>query len=504
MNSSDTRRSSTLRDQVIEALDQFHDVIALGQSPLTSLQSVGAHLAGENGDRAARGRAVQAVLDEAIETLKPAHAPESADPAWRAYRILHFTFREQLPPGRIVDRELHISRAQYYRDRTQAIESVVALLQSWESMAMIDAPQGPVGSREDRWHAALPPATYTRLFGVDAVLDELVDALNDRQRSWLVVIDGMGGSGKTALAREAARRALGGSVLECLVWQTAQQQTFEGREIHATGASSLTVEQVLDGIAAHLALTSPALSTYDRAGDVSAKRREVRAALRHHPCLLVVDNLETAEDTRAIAQLLWALSNPSKALITTRQRIELGSPVRTFHTQSLSREATRAFIHDYVDERGMPAVDDFGVDLITEASGGNPLAIKLVLGQAAYLPLSRVVEKFRAAEGAMLPFYRFLYRRAWSMLDENARTLLVTMPLLAAEGGTWETLAAISGLKETQLDAAIARLVALSLLDVAGGLEKRYTIHPITRHFVLSDIVAPRDGHGAGSTPDDR
>jgi hypothetical protein len=218
----------------------------------------------------------------------------------------------------------------------------------------------------------------------------------------------------------------------------------------------------------------------------------------------VVDNLETAEDTRAIAQLLWALSNPSKALITTRQRIELGSPVRTFHTQSLSREATRAFIHDYVDERGLPAVDDFGVDLITEASGGNPLAIKLVLGQAAYLPLSRVVEKFRAAEGAMLPFYRFLYRRAWSMLDENARTLLVTMPLLAAEGGTWETLAAISGLKETQLDAAIARLVALSLLDVAGGLEKRYTIHPITRHFVLSDIVAPRDGHGAGSTPDDR
>jgi hypothetical protein len=89
----------------------------------------------------------------------------------------------------------------------------------------------------------------------------------------------------------------------------------------------------------------------------------------------------------------------------------------------------------------------------------------------------------------MRPFYQFLYRRAWSMLDDGARTLLVSMPLLAAEGGTWETLAAISGLDGAALDAAIARLVTLSLLDVAGGREKRYTIHPLTRHFVLSDIV---------------
>jgi hypothetical protein len=495
MNPSDTDRTPTLRDHVTEALHQFHDVVALGQSPLTALQSVQARMSDHHHDRAARGEAVQAVLNEAIDTLKPAHAPESAGPAWRTYRILHFAFREQMPAGEIIDRALHVSRAQYYRDRNEAIDRVVELLQSWESMAYAEEPEVLVGSTEDRWRAKLPPATYTRLFGVDATLDALVAALTDRQRAWLVVVDGLGGSGKTALAREAVLRAYEDSVLDDVIWQTAQQQAFTGGEIRSEGGATapakpvLTVDQVLDGIAVELGLTSPSLSRSERAGDGRSKRREICALLRHRPCLLVVDNLETAEDTRAIAQLLWEVSNPSKALITTRQRIELGTPVRAFHTRPLDREAIRAFICDYVEARGLPAVDDFGIDRIAEASGGNPLAIKLVLGQAVYLPLARVVAQFRAAEGTMRPFYQFLYRRAWSMLDDGARTLLVSMPLLAAEGGTWETLAAISGLDGAALDAAIARLVTLSLLDVAGGREKRYTIHPLTRHFVLSDIV---------------
>lgn len=490
MNTSDTDEGPTLRDHVIDALNDFHDVIALGRSPLTSLQIVQTRLSGNHHDRATQGSAVQAVLDKAIETLKPAHAPESAGPAWRAYRVLHLTFREQMPPAQIVDRALHVSRAQYYRDRNQAIDSVTELLQSWESMARLEEPEVLLASDEDRWHATLPPATYTRLYGVDAMLDTLGQALNDRQRSWLVIIDGLGGSGKTALAREAVLRAYEGSVLDGVIWQTAQQQVFTGGEIRPGDAETypadpvLTVDQVLDGIAIHLGLSS--LTGYP----TQEKRREIRAVLRHRPCLLVVDNLETAKDTQAIAQLLWAVSNPSKALITTRQRIELGSPVRAFHTRPLDREAIAAFIDDYVKERGLPAVDAFGRSLVADASGGNPLAIKLILGQAAYLPLTRVVDQFRSAEGTMRPFYRFLYRRAWELLDDDARTLLVSMPLLASEGGTWETLAAISGLEDARLDAAIARLATLSLLDVAGDAEKRYTVHPITRHFVLSDIVA--------------
>ncbi len=370
------------------------------------------------------------------------------------------------------------------------MDLVTELLQSWESMVRLDRPEGLLESEADRWHARLPPATYTRLFGVDPTLDALVEALTNRQRSWLVIIDGLGGSGKTALAREAVLRAYEGSVLDCVIWQTAQQQVFTGQTIRPRDAEPypadpvLTVDQVLDGIAVHLGLDS--LTSYP----TQEKRREIRAVLRHHPCLLVVDNLETAKDTRAIAPLLWAVSNPSKALITTRQQIEMGSPVRAFHTRPLDREAIAAFIDDYVKERGLPAVDAFGRSLVADASGGNPLAIKLILGQAAYLPLTRVVDQFRSAGGTMQPFYRFLYRRAWALLDDDARTLLVSMPLLASEGGTWETLTAISGLEDARLDAAIARLATLSLLDVAGGAEKRYTIHPITRHFVLSDIVA--------------
>jgi tetratricopeptide (TPR) repeat protein len=152
-------------------------------------------------------------------------------------------------------------------------------------MALVEEPEALVGSTEDRWRTRLPPATYTRLFGVDATLDALVAALTDRQHAWLVVIDGLGGSGKTALAREAVLRAYESSVLDCVIWQTAQQQAFTGGEIQTEGAATspaepvLTVDQVLEGIAVELGLKSPALSKYESAGDLRPKRREIRAAL---------------------------------------------------------------------------------------------------------------------------------------------------------------------------------------------------------------------------------
>jgi hypothetical protein len=52
----------------------------------------------------------------------------------------------------------------------------------------------------------LPPKTSTQFFGVGEMLVELLGYLGDRDRHWVISLDGMAGLGKTALAREAAGR----------------------------------------------------------------------------------------------------------------------------------------------------------------------------------------------------------------------------------------------------------------------------------------------------------
>ena len=62
--------------------------------------------------------------------------------------------------------------------------------------------------------------------------------------------------------------------------------------------------------------------------------------------------------------------------------------------------------------------------------------------------------------------------------------------MLATTGGPWEALVAIGGLDERQTLASVRELARLSLLEIGGdALQKCYSIHPLTRNFILSDLV---------------
>jgi hypothetical protein len=65
------------------------------------------------------------------------------------------------------------------------------------------------------------------------------------------------------------------------------------------------------------------------------------------------------------------------------------------------------------------------------------------------------------------------------------------MPLVAAHGGSLEQIAAISGLPTGELSHALAELVTLSLVDSRGPQlsERRYTIHALTRSFLLEQVA---------------
>jgi hypothetical protein len=92
-------------------------------------------------------------------------------------------------------------------------------------------------------------------------------------------------------------------------------------------------------------------------------------------------------------------------------------------------------------------------------AGGNPLALRLVAGllQAWSLPTVLNAIQERAA-GDIAEMYNGIFEKSWQALGDMARRLLISMPLVSAEGAREEHLRAISGLDQASLHAALFEL----------------------------------------------
>ena len=145
---------------------------------------------------------------------------------------------------------------------------------------------------------------------------------------------------------------------------------------------------------------------------------------------------------------------------------------------------------------------DIGISTVSEASdeelgsiyqltGGNPLALKLVVSLLDVLPLGQIrTNLLQNKSGPLEGMYRQIYRQTWQTLSPEARTLLQAMPLVAEAGALPDYLQAISTLSDSQFWPAIQELRNRSLLEVRGNLlEKRYGIHRLTATFLQSDIT---------------
>jgi hypothetical protein len=144
----------------------------------------------------------------------------------------------------------------------------------------------------------------------------------------------------------------------------------------------------------------------------------------------------------------------------------------------LRHEGSVRGLHDVVE------ADDDQLRPIYCVVGGNPLALKLVVGQLAALPLDRVLSGLEAAQPRTDAFYDYLFGTSWNLLSPLACKLLRHLASLPVEGATWQDLSAGSGLPDEALVTAVAELASYSLLQSAGLVEKVYTLHPLTRHFV--------------------
>lgn len=464
--------------RIHQALAAYHDDEALAAA-LGELCCVREALA----RRLTRGLAAacRAVLDEALDRLA-GNAPKQAELLVERY-IKRQTTRAAAYASNYSERA-------FFTRQKEAIAALAQII--WDAEEALRY----AGTLTPEQRAALdrlPPPTFTRLFGVSEKLAHLKRTLRAESSHWLVALDGMGGMGKTALARKAAEELVHEGRFTRVAWITAQQQAFIWGQTQTRAHPALTYPAFLTELARMLQAEINASQPQDE------QERRLAAILAAEPTLIVVDNLETAADAQALVEGLDRLARPAKILLTTRHRVAAYEQVASLTLQQLSPDDALAFIRYHAEERNIPAIPAASpaeLQRMIHVTDGSPLAIKLVIGQLAFLPLAQVLDDLAAVRPGTHDFFGFLFRYSWERLSEPAQHLLLHMPLLDARGTTWDDLAAVSGVAlNGHFRGALEELVSVSLLN-AGYAQGRllYSIHRLTEYFILSDLVGPSPG----------
>jgi hypothetical protein len=220
----------------------------------------------------------------------------------------------------------------------------------------------------------------------------------------------------------------------------------------------------------------------------------LKGRLKNRPHLLILDNLETAVDYQEILPLLRELNQWAWILLTSRVALHEQPNLHLTNLAELPLSDAADFIRDEARRRGITDLAEASpehISQIYDIAGGNPLALKLIIGQVHLRSLPTILTDFKEARGQKVEaLYTFIYQRAWHLLDDTARRVLITMPLVAAPGTTLEHLAGVSEVAYNQLDQALDLLICLSLVQVGGSLtERRYSIHRLTETFLHKQVT---------------
>lgn len=321
-----------------------------------------------------------------------------------------------------------------------------------------------------RTYSNLPPPTYSQFVMRRQAFNEVVDAL--QTRAAIVLICGLGGMGKTSLAHEIADRSLkdDGTVprYNTVVWVSDKDQF---------GAT--TLQTVLDEVALVM----------DRTGvlqlEFAQKRREVENLLRKDPVLLVIDSFETVTDDGLIDWLNRYLPEPSKALVTTRERRREFQNSWSVELRGMTDDEAQAFLtHHLYRLRLIETYTDLAqFTPLLKVTGGNPKAIETALGYLKYehVPLPEIVDQLYESH----ELFDYLFERSWQLLNDDTRHVLMAATLFPASTRA-EALRSAAQVTKWSITQAIGQLIDLSLLEERpSGTDRqpRYGLHPLVRAF---------------------
>lgn len=418
-------------------------------------------------------RATTAILTSALNVL----AQRDAEGA----TLLRERYDLRIPMAEIANEQARGESTLYHLQHT-AIASLARIIADLELEAT-SVPRRLLSLR-------LPPPSAIHLVGVEEHVSRLAALLRHRDTPWLIALVGIGGLGKTSLADQVARQVILQGVFEDVVWVSAQQVVFSlTGEIRPSGMPALTKEHLV----ATLSEQIMGVSNIRQALSVDEALNALAEHLSSKRFLIVIDNLETMPDVERLLPWLRRLHTPSKILLTSRMQVLGNGDVFPYMVPELGRTDAFTLLRQEAHLQNFPDLSSSSLDVldaIYKVVGGNPLALRLIVGQAYIFGVATVLQDIAQARHKGEQLYAFIYQYVWTHLAEMAKTLLLGMLLVPQSGGTLNTLLRVTGIPYTEALQAVEQLVAQNLLNVRGDVHNRqYTIHNLTRAFLKEDVA---------------
>ena len=333
----------------------------------------------------------------------------------------------------------------------------------------------------------LPITDHSNFVGQQDKLNQLLELLSFDNSAHVIIIEGVGGIGKTSLVLAGAYRCLAASQdrqkspeiphFAAIIFTSAKQEQIVGIQISPRQKQERSLQDIFRAILR----TLDGLDTFP--GNFEEQWYLVREKLNNQPTLLIIDNLETCGEQQEVLAFIGELPPTVKVILTSRVRFGLGV---CLHLDCLGIEDGKQLLRQQGQEKALQLKEEH-LQQLYERTGGHPLAIVYTIGQVAVYGVASTLATQVLSQSAR-DIAQFCFEDLTKALrGQSAHRLLMSLALFSQSASLDAiTEIALPGVGINALE-AMAQLHQLCIIQQTG---ERYQWHQLTKEYALAELQA--------------